>query len=137
MKKSGVSDKATLALINARVWTGTGHASPTASAVAAIGQRILAVGSNDEIEKMCSPLTKIIDAGGKLVVPGFIDCHIHLLMGGERLISVQLANCPSKEEFVKRIKEHALQRKEGEWITGGDWDHELWGGDNRLPDRAC
>ena len=57
-------------------------------------------------------------------------------MGGERLISVQLANCPSKEEFVKRIKEHALQRKEGEWITGGDWDHELWGGDNRLPDRA-
>jgi predicted amidohydrolase YtcJ len=67
------------------------------------------------------------------VVPGFIDSHIHFLMGGERMNSVSLKHASTKEEFIHKIGEHALKLEGGEWITGGDWDHMNWGGE--LPTR--
>ncbi|HEX6960709.1 MAG TPA: amidohydrolase, partial [Lacipirellula sp.] len=73
-------------------------------------------------------------AGGGLVVPGMHDAHIHLISGGLNLTSVQLRDAATREEFVRRIAEFAKKLKPGEWITGGDWDHTLWGGE--LPDRA-
>ena len=74
-----------------------------------------------------------IDAGGRLVVPGFIDTHVHFIEGGFRLASVQLRDAKTRDEFVNRIKAFAATVPAGTWITGGDWDHSLWGGE--LPRR--
>jgi predicted amidohydrolase YtcJ len=75
-----------------------------------------------------------MDAGGRLIVPGFIDTHVHFLDGGFRLASVQLRDAKTRDEFVNRIKAFAATVPAGTWITGGDWDHSLWGGE--LPQRA-
>ena len=121
----------TLAIVNARVWTGD-QTKPWAEAIGANGDQIAAVGTNDEIRKLAAGVTPI-DAGGRLVVPGFIDTHVHFLEGGFRLASVQLRDAKTRDEFVHRIKAFAATVPEGTWITGGDWDHSLWGGE--LPER--
>ncbi len=121
-----------MAVINAKVWTAD-IKKPTAEAIAVSGDRIVAVGSTAAISKMVDEKTQIIDAAGRLVVPGFYDAHLHFIEGGFRLTSVQLRSAASQLEFVKRIREYAIQTEPGTWITGGDWDHSLWGGE--LPTR--
>jgi predicted amidohydrolase YtcJ len=121
----------TSAIVNATVWTGD-PAKATAQAVAIAGDRIVAVGSNDEIRKMAGS-AEVIDAGGQFLVPGFIDSHIHFLDGGARLASVQLRDAKTRDEFAVRIGAFAKTVPAGTWITGGDWDHQLWGGE--LPRR--
>ena len=125
------SDPLTVAIVNARVWTGD-PAAPWAEAIAASGERLSAVGTSDEIRTL-APGVKPIDAGGRLVVPGFIDTHVHFLDGGFRLASVQLRDAKTREEFVRRIGAFAATVPPGTWIEGGDWDHSLWGGE--LPAR--
>src|SRR5581483_5898497 len=102
-------------------------------AVLTIGDRIATVGSSAEVMKHVSPATRIVDARGGLVAPGFIDSHIHFLIGGLGLASVQLRDARTPGEFVGRIGEFARTRPAGAWIRNGDWDHELWGGE--LPRR--
>lgn len=97
------------------------------------GNRLIYVGNNEEALKLKKEDTKVIDAKGKFICPGFIDSHIHFLMGGERLNSVLLKHAQTKADFVQKIKEFAETLEEGEWITGGDWDHFNWGGE--LPTR--
>lgn len=126
-----MSDPITLAVVNARVWTGD-QAAPWAEALAARGERLAAVGTNADIRPLVSTVTPI-DAGGRLVLPGFIDSHVHFLEGGLRLASVQLRDARSRDEFVNRIKAFAATVPAGTWITGGDWDHSRWGGE--LPSR--
>ena len=124
----------TLAIINARVWTGN-PAQPWASGVAVSGDKISQVGSSAEIAKMLqgAPLARVIDAKGGLVTPGFIDAHVHFITGGFRLSSVQLRDARTPAEFMARIKAYAATVPPGAWITGGDWDHQNWGGE--LPRR--
>jgi predicted amidohydrolase YtcJ len=121
----------TFAVVNARIWTGD-PARPWVEAIAAGGEQIVSVGSNDAVRKLAGGV-RPIDAGGRLVVPGFIDTHVHFLQGGSRLASVQLRDAKTREEFVGRIKAFAATVPAGTWITGGDWDHSLWGGE--LPAR--
>jgi predicted amidohydrolase YtcJ len=64
-----------------------------------------------------------------MVTPGFIDSHVHFLSGGMGLASVQLRNARTPAEFISRIKSFAATVQPGTWITGGDWDHENWGGE--------
>jgi predicted amidohydrolase YtcJ len=128
---SAAAERATIA-IRGRVWTARAE-RPFAEAVAIAGDRILAVGAHEKIAKYITPETQVIDAGGGLVVPGLIDSHIHLIDGGLRLASVQLRDAGTRDEFVKRIAEYAKSQPPGAWITGGDWDHSLWGGE--LPTR--
>lgn len=116
-----------LVLVNARIWTGD-SSRPWAEALAIDGSTISLVGSNDEV-KAAAGTAPVIDAAGRLVVPGFIDAHVHFLDGGFRLASVQLRDAKTREEFVERIKQFAATVPEGTWITGGDWDHTLWGGE--------
>ncbi len=127
-----VSSRVTLAVVNARVWTGD-RTRPWAEALAATDEQIAAVGTTAEVRALAPAVTPI-DAGGRLVVPGFIDTHVHFLDGGFRLVSVQLRDAKTREEFVGRIKAFAATVPPGTWITGGDWDHTLWGGE--LPSRA-
>jgi predicted amidohydrolase YtcJ len=121
----------TLAIVNARIWTGD-PGRPWAEAMAVRGEEIAMVGTSDEIRRAASGVTPI-DAAGRLVVPGFIDTHVHFVDGGFRLASVQLRDATSRDEFVSRIQAFAATVPAGTWITGGDWDHSLWGGE--LPRR--
>ncbi len=121
----------TLAIVGARVWTGD-DAHPTAEAIAIAGDRIAHVGSTADVKSMAGE-ARVIDAGGRLVVPGFIDTHVHFIDGGFRLASVQLRDAATREEFARRIGAFAAGVPAGTWIMGGDWDHEMWGGE--LPTR--
>jgi predicted amidohydrolase YtcJ len=122
---------ASLAIVNAKVWTGD-STRPWAEAVAVNGDTIVAVGSSAEVRKMNA--VRVVDAKGGMVTPGFIDSHVHFVTGGFRLSSVQLRDAKTPEEFVRRIRDFAAMVPAGTWITGGDWDHEQWGG--QLPERS-
>ncbi len=117
--------EADLVLINAKVWT-VDQDQPTAEAVAMWNGRILAVGSNDEIRPLIGTSTEVIDVEGKLVLPGFFDCHSHPVSGGFYLMGVDLKDADSEEEFGRRLAENAKTLPPGAWITGGSWDHERW-----------
>ncbi len=116
---------ADLAIINAAVRTMDAR-RPEAQALAIYGNRIAAVGTNDEIRKLIGSRTRVIDAGGRLVLPGFNDAHVHFLSGGFQLSSVDLRDAATPQEFARRIAEFAHKAPQGRWITGGDWDHERW-----------
>src|SRR5690606_20375026 len=66
---------------------------------------------------------------GNMVVPGFIDSHTHFVDGGLDLSSVQLRDAQSPEEFIQRVADHVAKVQPGEWIIGGNWDHQNWGGE--------
>ena len=116
---------ADLIITNAKVWT-VDKSLPTAQAVAVLGDRIVAVGSNAEGAAWRGPKTRVIDAAGKLLLPGFNDAHVHFVSGGSQLDNVQLNDAASPEEFARRIGERAKNTKMGEWILGGDWDETKW-----------
>ena len=124
--------RADLVIVGGRVWTANPGA-PWAEAVAVLNDRIAAVGPRAEIEALADAETRVIDASGGLVTPGFIDAHVHFVAGGERLASVQLRDAATPAEFIRRIGEFAGTVPPGTWIDGGDWDHTLWGGE--LPRR--
>ena len=123
---------ASLVVTGARIWTGDPEL-PWAEAVAVAGEEILAVGPAGDIETLIGPETEVIAAQGGLVVPGFIDSHVHFLVGGSTIASVQLRDAKTPEDFVQRIGAFADSAAPGEWITGGTWDHTNWGGE--LPRR--
>ena len=108
-----------------RVWTGD-SAAPWAGAVAVTGDTIVAVGDSATIGAYVGPSTRVLDNGTSLVTPGFMDGHAHFSSGGFQLASVDLRDAGTPQEFVARLKAFAATRKPGEWITGGDWDHERW-----------
>lgn len=116
-----------LAILSANIRTMNAE-QPRAEALASASGKITAVGTNEEIRRWIGPATRVIDAHGKLVVPGFNDAHVHFLSGGKQLSSVQLRDAKSKEEFVNRLNKFASKLATGRWITGGDWDHENWPG---------
>ncbi len=116
---------AELILINGRIWTGN-PSKPWAEAIAINGERLLAVGANTDIRKFAHSKTRIMDLQGKLALPGFIDDHTHFIEGGFHLLSVDLRDAASPEEFAERIKNHAAKLPKGRWLRGGDWDHERW-----------
>lgn len=123
-----IDNNASLVIINAKIWTGDSN-TPRAEAAAIKDDKFIAVGSQKEIEKFINEKTEVIDAKGNLIVPGLIDSHIHFIEGGFHLASVQLRDASTPKEFIERIKSFANSIDPGTWITGGDWDHELWGGE--------
>jgi hypothetical protein len=116
---------ADLIITNAKIWT-VDKSLPTAQAVAVLGDRIVAVGSNTEVDAWRAPHTHVIDAGGKLLLPGFNDAHVHFMSGGMQLDNIQLNDATTPEEFARRIGERARVTAKGEWIVGGNWDETKW-----------
>ena len=122
---------ADLIIINANIHT-MDAARPAAQALAIIGNRIVAVDSNGEIKKLGGANTRVVDANGQLILPGFNDAHVHFMSGGFQLSSVDLRDANTPQEFAERIRDFAAKLPKGRWITGGDWDHERWP-DAKLP----
>jgi predicted amidohydrolase YtcJ len=116
---------ADLILTNARIYTVEPN-QPRAEALAVIGDRIVAVGSQAEVDQWRGSETKVIDVHGKLVVPGFNDSHVHLIEGSATLTNVSLKDADSPEEFARRLGEYARKLPKGEWIMGGDWDDQAF-----------
>ncbi len=114
-----------LVLVHGKIWTENPQ-QPEAEAVAILGNRVAAVGTSVEILKLAGPATKVIELGGKRVVPGFNDAHVHFVSGGTSLASVQLGDTKSEAEFRKRIADFAKTQPKGAWIVEGEWDHERW-----------
>ena len=122
-----------LIIVNAAVRT-MDEARPQAEALAISGNRIAAVGTSTEIRALAGPKTRVVDALKKSVLPGFNDAHVHWLLGGFSITNVDLRDAKSPAEFARRISEHAKKIPKGNWILGGDWDHEKWPG-TPLPTR--
>src|SRR5947208_2622424 len=116
---------ATLIIVNAAVYT-VDKQHPRTEAVAVIGDRIVAVGSSAEINSWRGPQTKVIDAAGKLVLPGFNDAHVHFIAGGAQLDQINLNDAANSQEFAKRIAAQVSKTPKGEWILGGRWDETKW-----------
>src|SRR2546428_12400798 len=122
------SRKADIIIAGGMVWTGLSTGAPQRGTGALADGRILAIGDDAQIGRYAGPKTQVIQAGGGLVLPGFTDGHTHFIDGGFQLASVSLRDAATSQELVRRLKEYAKTLKPGEWITGGDWDHPLWGG---------
>ncbi|MCK4578835.1 MAG: amidohydrolase family protein, partial [Candidatus Marinimicrobia bacterium] len=117
---------------NAIIWTGVPDA-PLAQAIAITGDRITAVGPDSSVLSMRRPDTRVVDLQGRFTVPGLIDNHTHFIDGGMQLASINLREAATPEQFSATLAEYASGLPEDKWITGGDWDHELW--DGQLPER--
>jgi predicted amidohydrolase YtcJ len=107
---------------------------PWAEAVAIQGDKIIAVGTEAEVEKFRNPKTKMIDAGGRLVLPGFVDCHIHFLDGSLSLGRVNLEGAKDVADIQQRLREYAAKHPGKDWILGRGWDYAMFGA-TALPDK--
>lgn len=124
--------KADAIFVNGNVYT---VATPArAEAIAVRGDRIAAVGTNAEVQKLKGKNTRVVDLGGRFVMPGFNDAHLHLASGGLAKLRVDLVGAKSLAEMKSRIAERARLMPPGEWLTGRGWDHTLWS-DQKLPSR--
>jgi predicted amidohydrolase YtcJ len=122
-KKTAEGNMVDLVLVNGKVWTGNA-AQPWAEAVAVRDGKICAVGKTSDVRALAATGTKLVDCGGSLVLPGFIDSHTHFLAGGFALKSIQLRDAKSREEFAARIAAKAKELGPGRWVLNGDWDHQ-------------
>jgi predicted amidohydrolase YtcJ len=116
---------AELIIHNARIWTVNAK-QPEAEALAVLNGRFVAVGTEAEVMRWQGPHTRIVDAKGNRLLPGFNDAHVHFSDGGASLSSVQLVNVTSLKEFVQRIADYAAHAPKGEWIRNGEWDETKW-----------
>jgi predicted amidohydrolase YtcJ len=122
-----------LVILDARVWT-VDPARPEAQAVAIAGGRVIAVGSNAEVEALSGQPARVVRAAGRFLMPGFHDSHIHLMTGGMILDAVELKDAATPAEFSRRIGDRARRTPPGEWVLGGNWDEQQWPG-SPLPTR--
>ena len=114
---------ADLVLLNGKVWT-VDKARPDAEAIAVWRDRILAVGSTQEVRRLVGPRSRVIDLKGKRVVPGFYDSHVHLLGSGLRLAQVALKDAKDEAEFGRRLRAFDGKLPRDRWLLGGEWDHD-------------
>jgi predicted amidohydrolase YtcJ len=123
--------KADLIFTHANIYTGSVDSSSLvagqrAEAVAIRGERILAVGTRDEVLKTKGPDTQVVDLGGHFVMPGFNDAHVHLAHAGQEKLSVNLVGVKTLDEFRERVRAGAAKAGPGEWVVGSGWDETLW-----------
>lgn len=120
-----------VAYINGTIWTGV-KGAPLAGAFGTVGHRIGAVGK-EQVAAATGPRTRIVDLQGTFVTPGIIDNHTHFLMASQAMGQINLRQAVTPDEFVRMVGEAAQKMNAGEWMQGGNWDEQLWGG--KLPTR--
>ncbi|KAM0071635.1 putative metal-dependent hydrolase, composite domain superfamily, amidohydrolase 3 [Helianthus debilis subsp. tardiflorus] len=90
---------------------------------------ILRIGNYSFVKEVSGHRTKELNLEGRVVVPGFIDSHVHLLVGGLQMTRVQVRGVKTKDDFIGKVKEAVKNMKEGTWLLGGGWNNDLWGGE--------
>ncbi|WP_409253092.1 amidohydrolase [Bacillus sp. SCS-153A] len=137
------SKQADLIIKSNAIFTATAQ-EPIEGAIAIKDDRILAIGTEAEMEQYTGPLTEEITAYDQLVLPGFHDFHVHLWLGAMFQEYASLTFCGSEEEAADRIAEFAMDNPEHPWVLGFGWHHVRWPGqqlptrhslDSRIPDR--
>lgn len=131
---AGQKFAADIVVVNANIRTMDARRT-VARSMAVVNDRIVAVGGDADTRPLIGPKTRVIDAGGRLILPGFNDAHVHFMETGAQLSSVDLRYAKTPQEFVQKIKEFAAKLPKGRWILGGQWDHENWT-PNDLPTAA-
>ena len=117
-------EKADMVIINAKVLT-IDKVNPSAQAIAIKGEYIIAVGTSSQISAMIDKgKTKVIDAHGRLVIPGFNDAHVHFGPLDPDYIELRYTTDPSV--ITKKVKEQVARSQPGELIQGGHWEHEMF-----------
>ncbi|KAK1319109.1 hypothetical protein QJS10_CPB04g00360 [Acorus calamus] len=119
---------ADLVITNATIHTSD-PSLPSAEAMAVRDDRIVGIGSHASIQGFVGRGTRVLDVGGKIVVPGFIDSHVHLISGDGATARVALRSVRSRDEFIRKVKEALKDAQKGDWILGGGWNNDVWGGD--------
>ena len=117
---------ADILILHAKVYT-LNPQMPWAQAVAIRHGKIAAVGTDEVVEKMRGIGTRLIDAGGKLVLPGFTDCHVHFLEGSLALGQVNLDGLTTVEDIQKRLRQYSAERPGHFWILGRGWNYAVFG----------
>ncbi len=119
---------ADLIIVGGKVWTGADRQwrGAKATALAIVGDTIVAVGRDDDVRRRIGPKTKIIDAGGKRIIPGITDSHTHVVGGGLQLQRLYLRDVSSRSQFIRAVADAAKTKKKGEWVLGGRWSVESW-----------
>src|SRR5690606_11588 len=112
------------AFINGKIYT-VNKKQPLAESVVVYDNKIIFVGSDSDAKKFIDDNTEVVDLTGKLMLPGFIDNHVHFTSGGVYLTGIDLRPAKSIKEFQEILRNY-VKGKEGKWITGGEWDHEAW-----------
>jgi predicted amidohydrolase YtcJ len=128
-----VKDQADTIVIHGRVYT-LDSKQPWAQAVAIRGDKIIAVGDDAAIAKFRGASTKVIDAAGQLVLPGFVDCHIHFIDGAFSLGRVNLAGAKDVPDIQQRLREYAAKHPGNDWILGRGWNYAMFGAET-LPNK--
>ena len=116
---------ADLVFKNGNIYTAN-DAQPKAEAVAIKGDRIVFVGSNRDAQQYVGAKTRVIDLGGKTMLPGMTDAHHHLSGVGFREMTLNLEGIQSLEGFLAKVKERLDQKRAGEWVTGRGWIETFW-----------
>jgi predicted amidohydrolase YtcJ len=132
-QRSGTVQPADILVINARAYT-VNSAQPWAEAVAIRGEKIVAVGSLKNLEKLRGTSTRVIDAGGRLVLPGFTDAHTHIIEGSLGLVRVHLEDTKTVADVQKLVKQFADEHPNSPWILGRGWSYPIFGA-AALPDK--
>ncbi|KAK7283947.1 hypothetical protein RIF29_13697 [Crotalaria pallida] len=127
--KSPFSHTTAELIINNGVIYTSDDSLPFAESMAVANGRVLCVGNHSFVQEFAGYGTQVLDLGGKVVVPGFIDSHVHFIYGGLQMKQVELRGVNNKEEFIRMIKDAAQRTKKGSWILGGGWNNDLRGGD--------
>jgi predicted amidohydrolase YtcJ len=111
--------------VNGKIWT-LNPVLPQAEAVVTEAGRIIYVGNTTEARALfMTSQSKIINLNGRLMLPGFIDNHVHFSKGGSYLLGVDLRPAKSVAEFKSILKQYVATHR-GEWVLYGNWDHESW-----------
>ena len=127
------SNPADTVLIHARIYT-INPEEPWAQAMAVREGKIIAVGSDKAIAAYRGPSTKVIDAGERMVLPGFVDSHVHMMAGAAQLEQVSLNDAKTTGDFQKILKDYAAAHSEKTWIQGMGWVYSVFG-KGGLPDK--
>src|SRR6266404_1722728 len=110
---------ADIIVTNVKVFTAV-RERERVEAVAVLGDRLVAVGSAKDVDVWRGERTRVINANGRSLLPGFNDSHLHITSGGASLDRVQLRDAQTLGEFKQRIAERAAKTPKGEWVLGGD-----------------
>ncbi|KAL3516372.1 hypothetical protein ACH5RR_023274 [Cinchona calisaya] len=121
----GVAD---LIVTNGTIFTSD-DSLPFAQSMAIRNGRIIRLGNYSSIQHFAGSGTQELNLEGKIVVPGFIDSHVHLIFGGLQMARVELRDVKSKYHFVNKVKEAVTNMKQGSWLLGGGWNNDFWGGE--------